>query len=106
MRAYLQGIHFFKVHARDSMKVVAKHLRIDNPEILQELYKLYHKVFQAKPYVTLNGLRSIVSGLAATETKARNLRLDTMIESRLIKDLDDRGFIDSLYRQAGTAPVQ
>jgi hypothetical protein len=31
------------------MKVVAKHLRIDNPEILQELDKLYRKVFRVSP---------------------------------------------------------
>jgi len=101
MRAYVRAIHFFKAHAGDSMKVVARHLRIDNPAILQEIYKLYQKVFRAKPYVTINGLRSIASGLAATEAKAKNLRLDVSIESRFIKDLDDSGFIDSLYRQPG-----
>lgn len=107
MRAYVEAIHFFKAQMPDSIKVVAKHLRIDNPEILQELYKLYRKVFRAKPYATPSGLQSIVSGLAATENTARDLKLGSMIESRLIKDLDDGGFIDSLYRQSGTAaPVQ
>lgn len=97
MRAYVEGIHFFKTHASDSMKVVGKHLRIVNPEILQEIYKLYRKVFRAKPYVTQRGLESIVSGLAAPENKARNLRLDSMIEGRFLKNLDESGFIDSLY---------
>jgi NitT/TauT family transport system substrate-binding protein len=97
MRAYVEGIYFFKSHKSDSMKVVGRHLRIDNPQILQELYKLYGKVFRAKPYVTRQGVESIVSALAAPENKPRNLRLDSMIESRFLKKLDENGFIDSLY---------
>jgi len=97
MRAYVEGIHFFQTHPSESMKVVGKHLRIDDPEILQELYKLYRKVFRAKPYVSRRGLESIVSSLGAPENKVRDLKLDSMIESRFIKNLDDSGFIDSLY---------
>jgi len=97
MRAYVEGIHFFKTHDSDSMKVVGKHLRINNKEILEELYKFYRKVFRAKPYVTRRGLESIVSALAVPENKARSLRLDSMIDSRFIKNLDESGFIDSLY---------
>lgn len=93
----MEGIYFFKTRPSDSMKVVARHTRTEDLEILKEIYDLYQKVFVKKPYVSEKGIQNILDDLGRTESKAKALGAASIIDNRFLRELDESGFIDRLY---------
>jgi NitT/TauT family transport system substrate-binding protein len=98
IRSYVEGIHFFKAHEAESMKIVARYTRTEEQETLKEIYELYQRVFLKKPYVLTRGVQNILDDLERTEPKAKGLSGSSMIENRFLKELDESGFIDRLYQ--------
>lgn len=98
IRSYVEAIHFFKVDKEESMQILAKHLRMDNPALVADVYDLYRSVFQEKPYVTAGGVGSILDNLRAKYPRVKEIKAASLIDNRFIRALDRDGFIDRLYR--------
>jgi len=52
---------------------------------------------ECKPYAALKGLRNIQRIMATLNAKANRAKIDEIIDNRIVRKLDDNGFIDSLY---------
>ncbi len=98
MRAYVEAIHFYKTREPESMEILSRHTGMENREVLKETYSLYQTVFQPAPYVTLKGVQNIIDDLAEKEPEAASISAQSLIENRFIKELDESGYIRSLYR--------
>ncbi len=98
IKSYVEGIYFFKTQAAESMKILSRHTRTEDQEILGEIYDLYQKVFPKKPYVSAQGVQNILDDLVRGQAKGRETRAGAMIDNQFVKELDESGFIDSLYR--------
>jgi NitT/TauT family transport system substrate-binding protein len=98
IKSYLEGICFFKTQAAESMKILSRYTRTQDQEILREIYELYQKIFPNKPYVSVKGVQNILDDLAQTQAKAREARAAAIIDNQFLKELDESGFIDGLYR--------
>jgi hypothetical protein len=46
----------------------------------------------------LEGLKNILEPLAETDPKAKAAKPDDFVDIRFIKELDESGFIDELYK--------
>jgi hypothetical protein len=53
-----------------------------------------HKL-PAKQYPTLEGLKTIL----ASDPKAKGVKAEDFVDMRFIKELDDSGYIDKLYKR-------
>jgi hypothetical protein len=51
-----------------------------------------------KQYPSLEGIKNILEPLAATDPKAKAARPEDFVDMRFIKELDESGFIDDLYK--------
>jgi NitT/TauT family transport system substrate-binding protein len=96
--SYVEGIRFFKTQESESMRIVARHTRTGDQEILKEIYELYQRVFMKKPYVSAKGIQNILDDLGQTDPKAKGIRAQSMFDNRFLKELDESGFIDRLYQ--------
>ena len=52
----------------------------------------------AKQYPTLEGIKNILEPLAQTDLKAKAAKPEDFVDMRFIKELDESGFIDELYK--------
>lgn len=98
-RSIVESIHKIKTGAEFTEKVLAKYTKLDDPEILGETYRIFALNYLPRvPYPTEEAVRQRLRELAASDAKARTANPKDFIDSRWIKELDDSGYINRLYK--------
>ena len=97
VRAYTEAIAIYKNNRELAMKVTSKYTGIKDPAILASAVDFYAPKLQRVPYPTVGGLRFVLDQVAIREPKAKNFAPETFMDLRFVKQLDDSGFIKSLY---------
>ncbi|MGE5820265.1 MAG: hypothetical protein ACM37Z_19730, partial [Deltaproteobacteria bacterium] len=78
-----------------AMKTMGKYFRTDDREVLEETYELIIKNgFNIPPYPS--GIASLLEGLDKQFPKAKGAKPEDFVDSRLVRELDQSGFIKSL----------
>jgi len=98
LKAEVEAISFIKQNEVESTKIMAKYLRMDNPEALKLGYQGYSAVMPRAPYPTPEGVQSLLADLASRRPEAAKADPKSFVDMSLIKELEDSGFISSLYR--------
>ena len=104
MRAYVEGIHYAKTHRGETLEILAKYLRTDDREILDDTYdSIALNLVPEKPYPTLKGIQIILRELGIKDPNARSAKPEQFVDLTFIKELDSSGFIDRLYKSTAVA---
>jgi ABC-type nitrate/sulfonate/bicarbonate transport system substrate-binding protein len=98
LRAFIAGIHLWMTDEKKTKEVLAKRLRIKEKEILDETYVAYKKLTEKKPYPTLKGIQFQIDDVAKRNPKANGAKPEDFINIAFLKELDQSGFIDKLYK--------
>lgn len=99
MKAYVEGIHYYKTHRAESLAILTKYLRTSDTDVLTEVYEdVGLRLTAEKPYPTLRGIGIMLRELAATNPKITAARPEEFVDMTFIKELDGSGFIDRLYK--------
>jgi len=99
MRAFVEGIHFFKTKKQESMKIIARAMRTDDMEAVGATWDYFaNKIVPRKPYPSIKGVKALLDLAAKDRPEAAKAAPERFINSSLVKELDDSGFIDRLYR--------
>lgn len=103
MKAYVEGIHYYKTHRQESLMVLAKYLKTSNAEALKQIHEdIGLALVPVKPYPTLKGIDAILREIGGKEPEAKTARPQQFVDLSFVKELDNSGFIDRLYK---TKPV-
>ncbi len=98
VKAFMEGIHFYKTQKGASMRSIAKFTRLQDAAAIEEAYNAYAIKFMARiPYPTIKGIDVILEDLAKTNPRARGADPRRFVESRFLKELEDSGFVGQLY---------
>jgi NitT/TauT family transport system substrate-binding protein len=104
MRAYVEGIHYAKTHRKETLDILAKYLRTDDKDILEETYEsIMVTLVPEKPYPTLKGIQIMLREMGAKDAAARTARPEQFVELAFVKELDTSGFVDRLYKSQAVA---
>ncbi|MGE5305368.1 MAG: ABC transporter substrate-binding protein [Alphaproteobacteria bacterium] len=99
MKAYVEGIHYYKTHRAESMAILGKYLKTTDADVLAEVYEhLGTLLTPEKPYPTLRGIEIMLREMSAKDAKAKTRRPEDFVDLSFIKELDSSGFIDRLYK--------
>lgn len=100
LKAFIEGIAYFKQHKQESIGVLRKKLRTD-PEGERHLEKSYDllasKYYDRVPYPSLQGVETVLEFLAKDSPKARNADPKAFIDASIVKEIETSGFIKALY---------
>jgi NitT/TauT family transport system substrate-binding protein len=103
MKAYVEGIHYYKTHPKESLAILAKYLKTADAEALKEIYEdIGLALVPEKPYPTLKGIAVMLQELAGQEPKAQTARPEQFVDLTFVRELDTSGFIDRLYKTMPT----
>jgi NitT/TauT family transport system substrate-binding protein len=103
MKAYVEGIHYYKTHRKESLAVLAKYLKTNDADALKEIYEdIGLALVPEKPYPTLKGIDVILQEVSGKEPKGQTPRPEQFVDLTFIKELDSSGFIDRLYKATPT----
>jgi NitT/TauT family transport system substrate-binding protein len=106
MRAYIEGIHYAKTHRKETLDILAKYLRTDDKEVLEDTYEsIVLTLIPEKPYPTQKGIQIILRELGAKDPVARSAKPEQFVDLSVMKELDSSGFIDRVYKSASVAKV-
>jgi ABC-type nitrate/sulfonate/bicarbonate transport system substrate-binding protein len=97
IKAYVEAIHYYKTHKEESLKILKKYSRVDDRAVLEDSWEWHTRYFPNVPYPTVDGYQLILQDLAASNPKAAKANAKEMVDMRFIKELEDSGFIKSLY---------
>jgi NitT/TauT family transport system substrate-binding protein len=104
LKAFVEGIHFMKTHRKEAIAILAKYLKTDDPEALEEAYEsVSQALIPEKPYPTLKGIQIMLREIAVKETAARSAKPEQFVDMTFVKELDSSGFIDRLYKSTAVA---
>jgi NitT/TauT family transport system substrate-binding protein len=98
-KAFVEAIHYFKTHRKESLAVLQKYLRTDDAEALEETYEaIAMTLIPRKPYPTLKGIQIMLREMGAKDPKAAATRPEQFVDLTFIEELDKSGFVDRLYK--------
>lgn len=102
IRGFLKGISeavaVFKNDPAYTKKILRDKIRIQDPVVLEETHKGYSRYISKVIYPTRPGIELIKKTLEEKNPAIRRLSLDDLIDVRFVRELEQSGFIDSLYR--------
>jgi hypothetical protein len=101
MRSVVEGIHVYKTQRDFSKRVIAKYMRVNDADAIEESYQFFSRLVPAKPYLPMNAIKEVLVELGEKDPKAAAARPEDFADMSLVKELDDSGFIDSLYSRRG-----
>ncbi|MGZ8496123.1 MAG: ABC transporter substrate-binding protein, partial [Candidatus Binatia bacterium] len=84
------------------IKTFMRRLRID-AVTAEEGYADLHRAVDRKPYASVEGMRNVQRLMALRNPKVGEVKIDNIVDNRIIKKLDDSGFIDKAYAAQGTS---
>lgn len=100
MKGYVDGIHFYKTHKKESMRIIAKYMRTKDMEAVAAAYDFFGiKLLPKKPYPSLKGIKALLEQMARSDPKAVHAKPERFVDMSILKKLDTSGFIDALYRK-------
>jgi NitT/TauT family transport system substrate-binding protein len=95
LKAYIEGAVRGMKDKAFAMKTMGKYFRTDDREVLEETYEMVIKNgFSVPPYPA--GIASLLLELEKTVPKAKTAKPEEFSDSRLVKELDESGFIKSV----------
>jgi hypothetical protein len=99
MRAFVEGIHYYKTRKKESMNIIAKYMRTSDMEAVAATYDYFaHKIVPKKPYPSTKGTKALLDLLAKDRPEATRVSPERFVNVTLLKELDESGFIDRLYQ--------
>ena len=78
-----------------------RRFQISDAAVGEEGYQDYLTSVERKPIPSLDGMRNIRRLMALLNPKAANVKIEELIDGRLIHKLDDSGFIDKVADSYG-----
>jgi ABC-type nitrate/sulfonate/bicarbonate transport system substrate-binding protein len=100
LRAYVEGIAFFKRNKKESVQIILKKMRMepDKEKYAGRTYDQYaSQYFERAPYPSMVGIKTVLDTLAKENPKAKGADPSFFADPSLLKSVEDSGFIKALY---------
>src|SRR5207244_9040052 len=85
LKSFVEGIHYAKTHRKEALAILAKYLKTDDADALQEAYESeLQALIPEKTYPTLKGIQTILREMGAKDTNALSARTETFVYNSFI----------------------
>jgi ABC-type nitrate/sulfonate/bicarbonate transport system substrate-binding protein len=98
LKGWLEGIKAFKTDKELSLKVLAKHLNLNDRDVLEKSHEIYRPVYKKLPYGDRRAVKFALDQMSTELPSGAKLNPDDFIDNSILTELEKSGFIDQLYR--------
>jgi len=100
IKSQIEAVHRIKTDRETAKKVLLKYLGPQDKDVLERRYDYASadERLPPKQYPTLEGIKNILESLAETDPKAKATKPEDFVDMSFIKELDESGFVDDLYK--------
>jgi len=105
LKALIEGAAFTLAPENKPLVVrtIMKRLKLSDPADAEEGYDRVTKATDSKPYPSMEGMRNMQRFMKTQNPQVANVNLESLVDSRLVKKLDDSGFIEQMLITYGIA---
>ena len=97
-KGFVAAIQYAQTHREATLKILTKYMRTSDADILNASYDYYvGRVIPRTPYVSEKGLQAVIDFIRQRNPQIANVKAQDFMDNRFIKELDESGFIKSLY---------
>ena len=96
VRAYAEAVHVIKTDRDRTLKVFARRMRIDDPEMLHSTYNYFAPRFSSPPRVNMAGVRDTFKFYADQNPDLKNRNPEEFIDQSLLDEIEKEGFFKKL----------
>jgi len=96
-KAMIEGVHVYKTNKEFAMKVLAKFMKLQDREVLEENFREYD--FPLNPSPSKEYFDLPIQAVAKKNPQVLNENPDRFVDMSLVKELDSSGFIDKLTKE-------
>ena len=93
MRAISRALRAFKSDRETGIRSLARFMKINDPEALDETWRSQAKIYQEVPSPAVSGIKMVKDFLGQTDPKVAQLNVDEIVDVR---------FVERLKREVGT----
>jgi ABC-type nitrate/sulfonate/bicarbonate transport system substrate-binding protein len=97
LMAMIEGAKILKTDEEFSLRVLAKHTRISDQEVLRQSYIYLKPYFLKLPYASPRAIKDTLDILAKDLPKAKEADPKDFIENSILKEIEAAGYIESVY---------
>jgi hypothetical protein len=94
----VKGASFYAKNKKFSMEVIAKYTKSRDMEKIENGYDYNARVYLKKPYPAMGGIQLALEEIGEKNPAAKTAKPEQFIDISFVKELDESGYIDSLYR--------
>jgi NitT/TauT family transport system substrate-binding protein len=99
-KGFVAAIHYARTHREFTLKVLTKYMRTDDQDVLNASYDYYvGRVIPQVPLVSERGLQAVIDFIRRRNPQTPNVKAQDFMDNRFVKELEDSGFVSSLYKR-------
>jgi len=101
IKAHLEAVHMLKTDREAGIRTLAKYLRqTRGRQLLEKSYDIStaENILPRKQYPTNAGIKTVLDSLVKVYPRAATAKPEEFTELQYLKEFDESGFIDALYR--------
>jgi NitT/TauT family transport system substrate-binding protein len=101
VKAHIEAVHKMWTDREATIRALGRYMQISDREILEKSREnvLTEAMYPKKQYPSLEGLKTVLEDLAERDPRAKTAKPDQFVDASFIRELDQSGFIDGLYRK-------
>jgi len=102
VKAHVEAVHKMWTDKEATIRALGKYMGSGlDREILEKSYDnvMHETLYSKKQYPSVEGLKTVIDEIAARDPRAKNVKPDQFIDATFIRELDQSGFIDGLYKK-------
>ncbi|MBI4319809.1 MAG: ABC transporter substrate-binding protein [Chloroflexi bacterium] len=98
LKAFVEGLAVAKKEKEFTMNAIGKYTNTTDREVLSETYDFYvTRLFPKVPYAGVEAMQAILDETARANPKAKDAKVDSVVDNSLMKELEDSGFVKEAY---------
>lgn len=97
VRSYAEAVHLFKTDKAVGLRVLQKYARVKDADILEATYNESSDYMESIPYVSRNGLETVLAEVKEIDAKARQSKIDDFLDMHFVADLEREGLFKKLW---------
>jgi len=79
--------------------VISKYVKTNDNDALEDSYQYFSRLVPQKPYPSLDAVKEALAELGEKDPKVRSTKPEDFVDVSIVKEFDDNGFIDGLYKK-------